>query len=172
MNHHVVCIGWEQGYKHVSRIPPLSVFSDQQPCQVIGKKCLGDKSSTATGLVWETTVPFVSLFWSTSMTAVTSRENTLLTNLKQSKPVLNLAYPRFPALGTRCIFLPRVLIGSALFAFSVIGQWWWLLSRLQGPVARKPLWKCKVIVIARQSLPLQIGISASYVSKLDASKDG
>lgn len=104
MNHHVVCIGWEQGYKHVSRIPPLSVFSDQQPCQVIGKKCLGDKSSTATGLVWETTVPFVSLFWSTSMTAVTSRENTLLTNLKQSKPVLNLAYPHFPALGTRCIF--------------------------------------------------------------------
>lgn len=102
MNHHVVCIGWEQGYKHVSRIPSLSVFSDQQPCQVIGKKkCLRDKSSTATGLVWETAVPFVS---GTSMTAVTSRENTLLTNLKQSKPVLNLAYPRFPALGTRCIF--------------------------------------------------------------------
>ena len=36
-----------------------------------------EKSSTPTGLVWDTNKVAVSLFWDTNMTAVTSRENTL-----------------------------------------------------------------------------------------------
>ena len=36
-----------------------------------------EKSSTPTGLVWDTNKVAVSLFWDTNMTAVTSRENTI-----------------------------------------------------------------------------------------------
>ena len=36
-----------------------------------------EKSSTPTGLVWDTNMAAVSLFWDTNMAAVTSCENTL-----------------------------------------------------------------------------------------------
>ena len=37
-----------------------------------------ERSSTPTGLVWDTNMAAVSLFWDTNMAAVTSCENTLL----------------------------------------------------------------------------------------------
>ena len=36
-----------------------------------------EKSSTPTGLVWDTNMDAVSLFWDTNMAAVTSYENTI-----------------------------------------------------------------------------------------------
>ena len=41
-----------------------------------------EKSSTPTGLVWDTNMAAVSLFWETNMAAVTSCENTLLRRYK------------------------------------------------------------------------------------------
>ena len=86
------------------RQPNPSIERFQWPAALPGnwkKKCLRDKSSTATGLVWETAVPFVS---GTSMTAVTSRENTLLTNLKQLNQSLTWLTPVFPRLGQGAFF--------------------------------------------------------------------
>ena len=41
------------------------------------RKSLHKKSSTPTGLVWDTNMAAVSLFWDTNMAAVTSCENTV-----------------------------------------------------------------------------------------------
>ena len=40
-----------------------------------------EKSSTPTGLVWDTNMAAVSLFWDTNMAAVTSFENTLYNHI-------------------------------------------------------------------------------------------
>ena len=45
-------------------------------CDFIGTK--REKSSTPTGLVWDTNMAAVSLFWNTNMASVMSCENTLL----------------------------------------------------------------------------------------------
>ena len=47
-----------------------------------------EKSSTSTGLVWDTNMAAVLLFWNTSMAAVTSCENTLLTEESTYFPFL------------------------------------------------------------------------------------